>query len=330
MNCPNCSAEYQQGWEFCPTCATKLPKILNSQIIEAKPNSESLPTQLKKSTNFKFIGLGVILFISIIIWHTYSVGQNEKQVIQQATTLLTDGYLNNPDLTKATWGNYIEAKRILLTLPSSATVRPEADKLLSEIEIREAGNKIGDSQKIIAENNTANFDTTTAKTLRDALSLIKQTNKFYQQAQDTLPILREALDRSLIEKARQSLSGGKIDVAYGYLADINFPSKYENESKQIISELKEVEKSAIVASNIIKRKQFAKKLEDLFVKDMMDVYVSLSGDESEHLTLKYILWSRPLVMKFADDGKIYSNAKELGFKQITFTTGYREYWNYDL
>lgn len=98
----------------------------------------------------------------------------------------------------------------------------------------------------------------------------------------------------------------------------------------MFNEIYEMEKAQEALAQLLARQHYAQELERIFVKQMMDVYVSLEGRNEDELLLKYVLWSRPLVNKFASDGKILSTAKSLGFKKVTFHTGYREYWYYNL
>lgn len=59
-------------------------------------------------------------------------------------------------------------------------------------------------------------------------------------------------------------------------------------------------------------------------------YVKVKGKNSDILEIKYVLMSRPLVYKLANDGKVYQTAKEWGFKKIVFSDGYDSSWTYDL
>jgi len=78
------------------------------------------------------------------------------------------------------------------------------------------------------------------------------------------------------------------------------------------------------------RTLYASTVEEIFVKNGMDVRVSASGAKKDQLRLKYVLMSQPLVYKFQNEMKISEQAKIFGFKKIIYTDGYDETWIVDL
>jgi hypothetical protein len=78
------------------------------------------------------------------------------------------------------------------------------------------------------------------------------------------------------------------------------------------------------------RKSVAATFEKLFLDNMMDVDVWVSGKENEIITFKYVLWSRPLVRKFMNDDNFYGGLKRQGFKKAVFYDGYNYSWTYKI
>jgi hypothetical protein len=78
------------------------------------------------------------------------------------------------------------------------------------------------------------------------------------------------------------------------------------------------------------RKRFAESIETDFLKAGMDVSVYAEGEATTTLRLKYVLMSRPLVYKLANDTKLIEGAKAAGFRSIIFADGYRSRWVYSV
>ncbi len=83
------------------------------------------------------------------------------------------------------------------------------------------------------------------------------------------------------------------------------------------------------------REDMGKKMDRVFLNQGMDVEVILEGNMKDILTLKYVLWSRPLVYKFTNggdmsDGSFLSNLKKAGFKSVNFDNKYDYRVYYDL
>ena len=89
---------------------------------------------------------------------------------------------------------------------------------------------------------------------------------------------------------------------------------------------KEIERLSKIAA----REVFAKQLERTYLDKGLDVYVSLEGPEKTTLTLKFALFSRPLVHQFANDAHAIAALRQAGFKKVRLTDGYNQAWTLDL
>lgn len=78
------------------------------------------------------------------------------------------------------------------------------------------------------------------------------------------------------------------------------------------------------------RALYASTVEEIFVKNGMDVKVTASGAKKDQLRLKYVLMSQPLVYKFQNEMKLNDQARTLGFKKLIYSDGYDETWTVDL
>ncbi|MDG1287484.1 MAG: hypothetical protein P8P30_07965 [Rickettsiales bacterium] len=78
------------------------------------------------------------------------------------------------------------------------------------------------------------------------------------------------------------------------------------------------------------RINYPKETETNFLKQGMDVYITVEGRNKDILRLKYVLFSRPLVYQITNQGRLMHTWKTLGFKKVIFDTGYRRHWDIDL
>jgi len=82
--------------------------------------------------------------------------------------------------------------------------------------------------------------------------------------------------------------------------------------------------------NVDGRKEFVRKLENDFLGNGVDVRLTTSGAKGTILNLRYVLVSRPLLYKLANESTFLENAKHVGFARVHFTDGYGAAANYDL
>jgi hypothetical protein len=79
-----------------------------------------------------------------------------------------------------------------------------------------------------------------------------------------------------------------------------------------------------------KRKEFASELERGYLKSGMDVTVRVTGGSSTTLQIQYVLMSRPMVYKIANETNFLARCRDLGFKVVVFTDGFDATWRYDV
>jgi len=75
---------------------------------------------------------------------------------------------------------------------------------------------------------------------------------------------------------------------------------------------------------------YASIVEENFIKNGMDIRTSIEGSKKDHLRLKYVLMSKPLVYKFQNEMKLDEQAKVFGFTKLIYSDGYNESWTVDL
>ncbi len=57
--------------------------------------------------------------------------------------------------------------------------------------------------------------------------------------------------------------------------------------------------------------------------------ITASGEKDSVLTYKYFRMDRSTVLNFAESGKVFNKARDLGFRMVVFTDG-RINWTYDV
>ncbi|QQQ01012.1 hypothetical protein [Lysobacter enzymogenes] len=75
---------------------------------------------------------------------------------------------------------------------------------------------------------------------------------------------------------------------------------------------------------------YASTIEENFIKNGLDIRTSVEGSKKDHLRLKYVLMSKPLVYKFQNEMKLDEQAKVFGFTKLIYSDGYNESWTVDL
>jgi hypothetical protein len=82
------------------------------------------------------------------------------------------------------------------------------------------------------------------------------------------------------------------------------------------------------------REMYASSIEEIFIKNGMDVQVSARGADKKELRISYALTSQPLVYKFQNEIKISEQAAPLGFTKLVYTNGFEsslgKTWTIDL
>lgn len=78
------------------------------------------------------------------------------------------------------------------------------------------------------------------------------------------------------------------------------------------------------------RKKIADLIETTFLDAGRDPYAAAEGPEFRTLRLKYVLMSRPLVHQIQKSSKVMNKWRDLGFRKVILTDGYRETWTLSL
>ncbi|MEI6223020.1 MAG: hypothetical protein WCP97_09755 [bacterium] len=82
------------------------------------------------------------------------------------------------------------------------------------------------------------------------------------------------------------------------------------------------------------REMYASSVEEIFIKNGMDVQVSARGADKKQLRISYVLMSQPLVYKFQNEIHVSEQASPLGFTKLVYTNGFEsslgKTWTIDL
>lgn len=88
-------------------------------------------------------------------------------------------------------------------------------------------------------------------------------------------------------------------------------------------------KIAARAEDVAARQKFAAQTEKQMLRRGLSMGITTSGEKETVLTYKYFKMDRPTVLNFAESGKIFNKARDLGFRAVIFTDG-RLNWTYDV
>ncbi|MBX9709642.1 MAG: hypothetical protein K2X60_01280 [Xanthobacteraceae bacterium] len=83
------------------------------------------------------------------------------------------------------------------------------------------------------------------------------------------------------------------------------------------------------ADDIDGRQKFAADTEKRMLRRGLSMAITTSGDKDTVLTYKYFRMDRTTVLNFAESGKVFNKARDLGFRKVVFTDG-RVNWTYDV
>lgn len=83
------------------------------------------------------------------------------------------------------------------------------------------------------------------------------------------------------------------------------------------------------ADNIDARQKFAADTSKQMLRRGLSMAITASGEKDTVLTYKYFRMDRSTVLNFADSGKVFNKARDLGFRSVVFTDG-RINWTYDV
>ena len=319
MQCPYCKHECKANAAYCPKCLTSL--------VEPEGTESKYSTMINMlKSDWKIFLVIVILVLGIPALLSYNTSKKDETVIGQVKLLLAEGYADNTDISKVKWGKVNEAKLLIMKLSDNSGVRKEADSLAAEIATRETGIAVVDALKMIDDDITG-LDIEKAKKIKENFTYVQASSRYYQQAKDVLPEFSSLLDASLLARAKQEITQGKIKEARSDLADISSLSPYAYQAKVVNEKLCEAELVIKKAEEIRKRTEYAKVIGDkLTSKTKIMVNVIISGENSEELTIRYKTAPYAELKKYVDEDKMITTAQELGFKGILFDKEDGESW----
>ncbi len=126
---------------------------------------------------------------------------------------------------------------------------------------------------------------------------------------------------------------GDLSKASIFLRQINREDKEYGEAQRLLDQINkwQEEQEKIVkqaAAKVLKenRKRYAQSFEKKCLEKGLDFYVQTIGKDASVLKIKWALMSRPLIYKFINDKEIVRTWRELGFKKVLFTDGFRNNW----
>ncbi len=83
------------------------------------------------------------------------------------------------------------------------------------------------------------------------------------------------------------------------------------------------------ADNIDARQKFAADTSKQMLRRGLSIAITTSGEKDTVLTYKYFRMDRSTVLNFAESGKVFNKARDLGFRMVVFSDG-RMNWTYDV
>lgn len=83
------------------------------------------------------------------------------------------------------------------------------------------------------------------------------------------------------------------------------------------------------ADDIDARQKYAADTAKRMLRRGLSINIATSGEKDTVLTYKYFRMDRTTVLNFAESGKIFNKARDLGFRTVVFTDG-RMNWTYDV
>ncbi len=83
------------------------------------------------------------------------------------------------------------------------------------------------------------------------------------------------------------------------------------------------------ADDIGGRQKFAADTSKQMLRRGLSMTITTSGEKDTVLTYRYFRMDRSTVLNFAESGKVFNKARDLGFRMVVFSDG-RKNWTYDV
>jgi tetratricopeptide (TPR) repeat protein len=192
---------------------------------------------------------------------------------------------------------------------------------------------IGEANEILSSFKYAKAvkDTTEYEKLKTASGKTNEGVKNFEEAQELyveFPGLTKRLDDS--KKKRDSIKGtlAKLEKDRAAEADREARRAAAEAEREARRTAAEAEKEARKLAASI-RKEYGKTLEIHYLDQGLDIRVSVYGPENTYIKLTYVLFTRVWAHEFAK-GDIMTEMRNLGFKKVTLSDGYSDYWYWNL
>lgn len=148
-----------------------------------------------------------------------------------------------------------------------------------------------------------------------------------------LALQKELTPLEYINEARKAYAERKADVAILHLLAIEPGVPEYLEAQKLLKRLIEIESGKQTHNKKLMqeyREKLADEIERNFLSQGMDVYIHLSGSKKTVIKLEYVLFSRPLIYKIANETNFLQNLREAGFKKVIFNDKYKTSLTYNL
>jgi hypothetical protein len=142
-----------------------------------------------------------------------------------------------------------------------------------------------------------------------------------------------------LKEAKHQLSMKNADRPYGdiyhaaYL--LSFVPKDAPEYKEAHRLLKQIEQWKEKDLAALRQKEakdkkalrqlYAPSLETQFLEKGYDISVKVTGKDDALLTLRYVMFSRPMIYNLTKDGSLFKTWRDMGFSKVIFNDGLRRY-----
>ena len=164
---------------------------------------------------------------------------------------------------------------------------------------------------------------------KEPVNRIAEDTQAISQIEQRLKDNRESLKKyySTPEKVKQA----GLDIIQLTIAKVAYGESGKTKEEKALGQ-----KAAALIPQVSQqaREMYASSIEEIFIKNGMDVQVSARGKDKKLLRISYALMSQPLVYKFQNEIKVSDQATPLGFTKLEYTNGFEsslgKTWTIDL
>jgi len=158
--------------------------------------------------------------------------------------------------------------------------------------------------------------TVSRSTSKEPASHLTEAAQAIEQVEQRLKDNKESLKKyySTPEAVRQA----GLDIVVLAMAKVTYGENGKTKEEKALGQ-KAIALLAKVGQQA--RVMYASSVEEVFVKNGMEVVVSAIGKEKKKLRIVYVLMSQPLVYKFQNEIKVGDQAVVFGFTKLLYTNG---------